>query len=336
MTESEARNRLIELQFGYLKSGALYVVSKLGIPDRLADGEAASDAIATALNVSPSLLYRVMRFLAGQGVFSERPGRVFALTPMGDLLRSTAEKSLQPFVVSNCERGFEALLELLGGVVNGQVPFERRFGKHNFSYLREHPEKMALMERGWQGLHWPETQAILDSVDFEGTHSLADIGGGHGDFAVEFLRGDSGRTCTLFDLPAVASHAANRIEELGLLGRCSVVGGDFFNEVPVSADAYFMRHILHDWNDRECIAILKNIAARCEPGSRVLIAEYVVGPLNESDTAKLFDMVMLLFLTGCERTEQEYQAMLESAGFEFVGVTATPSMVSVIEGRYPA
>jgi len=104
---------------------------------------------------------------------------------------------------------------------------------------------------------------------------------------------------------------------------------------PVGPGMSFARgHILHDWNDEECIAILKNIAANCEPGDRLLIAECVVKEPNVPDPGKLLDMEMLLFLTGWERTAEEYGALLAATGFELAGVTPTDSIVSVVEGRY--
>ena len=53
----------------------------------------------------------------------------------------------------------------------------------------------------------------------------------------------------LFDLPHVVERARANIEKAGLAGRCEVVGGNFFEAIPVKADAYFLRHIIHDWDD---------------------------------------------------------------------------------------
>jgi hypothetical protein len=276
-----------------------------------------------------------MRLLASDGVFVEKPDRMFALTPMSELLRIGAKGSFQPFIVFNSEAAFEAVLGLLDGVVEGHVPFEKRFGKHVFAWMQELPERVALMERAWQGIHWPETEAVLHGYDFSGIRRLADVGGGHGDVLIGYLQGGAQRSGVIFDAPEVAAQVSRRVAQLGLSSRCDVVGGDFFKEVPVQADAYFLRHILHDWNDEECIRILRNIAAAAQPGNRVLIAECLVKGPNVPDTGKLFDIEMMLFLTGRERTVDEYRKLLEAAGFQYSGVTATNSIVSVVEGIYP-
>ena len=186
-----------------------------------------------------------------------------------------------------------------------------------------------------KGVHGPETAAFLAAYDLKGINTLADIGGGHGDVIVGFLEGDAARHGVIFDIPNVAKQVQKRLDAAGLAARCQVVAGDFFREIPVKADAYFLRHILHDWNDEECRTILRNIAAQCRKGDRVLIAECVVKEPNQPDTGKLFDMMMMLFLTGKERTEFEYQELLESTGFEWVGVTPTDSIISIVEGRFP-
>ena len=134
--------------------------------------------------------------------------------------------------------------------------------------------------------------------------------------------------------PGDASLGWQRLTSKGLSARCEVVGGDFFREIPVRADAYFLRHILHDWNDEECRTILANIAAQCSPGDRVLIAECVISEPNVRDPGKWLDMEMLLFLSGKERTEAEYRDLLEATGFDFTGVTPTNSIISVVEGRF--
>jgi hypothetical protein len=336
MDRNEALSQLIDLQMGFLKSGCLYVVTKLEVADLLADGEMTSDEIAARVGADQELLYRVMRLLASDGVFEEKSGRVFALTPMSDLLRTQVEGSFHPMTIINSEWGFEAIIELLAGVQTGQIPFQKRFGKHPFEQLVDAPEKASLMERAWQGIHWPETEAVLHAYDFKGIDTLADIGGGHGDMLVGFLNGNPTRRGVLFDLPAVADQFKRRLNELGLESRCDAASGDFFESIPVKADAYFMRHILHDWNDEECIRLLENIAATAEAGNRVLIAECLIKEPNLPDTGKLFDIEMLLFLSGRERTAEEYGTLLDAAGFELSGITDTNSIVSVVEGRLRA
>lgn len=334
MSQQSALGRLMPMQMGFLRSACLYVVAKLEVADRLAGGAQSAEALAAASGADADMLYRIMRYLASEGVFEELPAKLFRLTPLSELLRTDVEQSFHPFTVVNSERAFEAVLAILPAVLEGEIPFVKRFGKHPFDMMHDDPEAAAMLERAWQGVHGPETNAFLDAYDFTGVTRLADIGGGHGDVIVGFLERDASRTGVIFDIPNVAAGVRQRLDAAGLSNRCDVVAGDFFREIPVRADAYFMRHILHDWNDEECRTILRNIAAQCEGGDRVLIAETVIAAPGAPDIAKLFDMEMMLFLSGKERTEDEYRELLEATGFELTGVTATNSIISIVEGRY--
>ena len=334
MNQQDALGRLMPMQMGFLRSACLYVVAKLEIADHLAEGEQSAADLASRSGADPEMLYRIMRYLASEGVFEERPGQQFALTPLSELLRTDVKQSFHPFTVINSERAFEAVLAILPAVREGEIPFVKRFGKHPFDMMHDDPEAAAMLERAWQGVHGPETDAFLEAYDFTGVDKLADIGGGHGDVIIGFLERDDSRTGAIFDIPNVATDVQKRLAAAGFSDRCEVIAGDFFKSIPVKADAYFLRHILHDWNDDECRTILRNIAAECEPGNRVLVAECVVAGPNAPDIGKLFDMEMMLFLSGKERTEDEYRELLESTGFEFAGVTPTNSIISVVEGRF--
>ena len=334
MNKKKALSRLMPFQMAFLGSACLYVAAALEIADRLVPGEKSSDDLAREAGADAAMLYRILRYLASEGIFEERPGKRFALNETAELLRTDVEQSFQPFVLVNTPRAFEAALEILPGVQNGEIPFVRRFGKHPFDMMLGNPEMAALLERGWQGVHGPETDAFLDAYDFSGIHKFADIGGGHGDVVVGLLGRHQNMTAAIFDMPAVAGIVAKRLEAAGLAARCEVVAGNFFEAIPLKADAWFLRHILHDWNDEECRTILNNIGAQCRAGDRVLIAECVIREPNRPDPGKLLDMMMLMFLTGKERTEPEYRELFEATGFDFVGVTPTDSIISVVEGRY--
>jgi len=95
-----------------------------------------------------------------------------------------------------------------------------------------------------------------------------------------------------------------------------------------------MRHIIHDWNDEECVSILRNIAANCDKGNKVLIAEWIITEPNAADMGKLLDIEMLVYLTGRERTVEEYSDLLSAAGFRYTRTTPTDSVLSVVEGVY--
>jgi hypothetical protein len=334
MNKIEAIETLFRMHMGMVQSACLYAAARLEIPDKLETGEKSASELAETTGVDTAMLYRIMRYLASLGVFEEKPGQRFALTPLSEMLRKNVPGSFHPFTIFNTENVFEIAMELVPALQDSAIPFVKKHGKHPFEIMLSDPDSAAFLERAWQGVHGPETDAVLDAWDFSDVQKLADIGGGHGDMVVAFLERDATRSGAIFDLPGVTAQARSRIDAAGLSERCEAVGGDFFSEIPVKADTYFLRHILHDWNDEECRTILRNIAAQCEPGARVLIAECVIREPNVPDSGKILDMEMLLYLSGKERTEDEYRALLEETGFDFIGITPTESMISVVEGRF--
>ena len=133
------------------------------------------------------------------------------------------------------------------------------------------------------------------------------------------------------DLPNVAAEAERNIAAAGLADRCQVVRGNFFEGVPVGGDAYLLSHIIHDWDEDECLRILANCRSAMGDRGRLLIVESVLRPGDEPDPGKILDLVMLVVPGGQERSEQEYRVLLDKAGFQLSRVVPTQSSVSIVE-----
>jgi hypothetical protein len=108
--------------------------------------------------------------------------------------------------------------------------------------------------------------------------------------------------------------------------------GDFFQSVPAGGDAYILKHIIHDWNDEQCAAILNNCRKGIVSGGKVLVVEMIVPEGSEPSLSKLSDLQMMAILPGQERTENEYRTLFNKTGFELTKIVPTISPDSVIEG----
>jgi hypothetical protein len=146
----------------------------------------------------------------------------------------------------------------------------------------------------------------------------------------QILRANPSLKGILFDMPHVIAGADALLEAQGAAARVEKVAGDFFREVP-AADAYIMKHIIHDWDDARSVAILKNIHAAMKDGGKLLIVETVVPETNEPHYSKLLDLEMLVSPGGKERTPSEYGELLAQAGFRLTGIIPTRSPFSIIE-----
>jgi hypothetical protein len=231
------------------------------------------------------------------------------------------------------EEHYHAFGELLYSVQTGKIAFDKLYGTPVFDFLQKHPEQAKIFDEAMVGVHGRETAAMLDAYDFSDIPVLADIGGGKGSVITTVLKKCPSMRGILFDLPGVVQRARANIQSAGLADRCQVIGGSFFESVPSGADAYLLRHIIHDWDEEKSLKILRNIHRAMGNEARLLVVESVIPPGNEPSFGKLLDLAMLAIPGGQERTEDEYRRLFEAAGFRLARSVLTKAEVSVIEGR---
>ena len=331
MTEAAPHQQLDGMITGYWISQAIYAAAKFGIADQLKDGPKSVEELAEATSTNPDALYRLLRALASRGIFAEAEQRQFSLTPLAEPLRSDVEGSKRALALMSGDEQFRAWAEIEYSVRTGKIAFDKVFGKPIFDYLSENPDKAKIFDAAMTGIHGRESNALLDAYDFSVFGAIADIGGGNGSQISGILEKHSELKGILFDLPHVVERARTNIESAGLSDRCQIVGGNFFEAVPSGADAYMMRHIIHDWDEEKSLTILSNCHKVMEPESKLLVVESVIPTGNEPFGGKFLDLVMLLIPGGKERTEAEYEALFGKAGFELKRVIPTRTEVSILE-----
>jgi len=333
MRESSPHQQLDHMITGYWISQAIYAAAKFQIADHLKDGPKTVAELAAATGTNADALYRLLRALASVGIFSEGQSRQFSLTPLAEPLRSDVAGSKRALALMSGDEQFRAWAEIDYSISTGKVAWDKVFGKPVFDYLGEHPDKARTFDAAMVGIHGRESSAVLDAYDFSAISVVADIGGGNGSQITEILKKHNRMKGVLFDLPHVIERAAERIQAAGLRDRCQLVAGSFFETVPPGADAYLMRHIIHDWDDDKCLTILRNCHRAMSPASKLLVIESVIPPGNDPFHGKFLDLVMLLIPGGKERTENEYRALFERAGFELTRIVPTGTEVSIVEGK---
>ena len=331
MTESPEQ-QLDQMITGYWTSQAIYAAAKFGIADLLTDGSRGVDDLATASSTNAGALYRLLRALASIGIFSEDSPKQFSLTPLAEPLRSDVEGSKRALALMSGDEQFQSWSEIVYSIQTGKTAFDKVFGKPIFDYLSENPDKACIFDDAMTGIHGRETGDVLDAYDFSGVEVLADIGGGNGTNITTILKQYPAMKGILFDLPHVVERAGKQVEAAGVADRCQLVGGDFFESVPDGADAYFMRHIIHDWDDEKALTILRNCHAAMPADGKLLVVESVIPPGNERFAGKFLDLVMLLIPGGKERNESEYRALYQQTGVELSRIVPTNTELSIVEG----
>jgi hypothetical protein len=326
----ELMNRMLT---GYWISQALYVAAKLGLADLLTSGPRSADDLAQATKTDAPSLYRLLRALASVGVFADDGSHRFSLTPLAECLRSDVPGSQRALAIMSGEEHYRSWGDVLYSVQTGKPAFDKLYGMPVFEFLSKNPEQATVFDAAMVGVHGRETAAMTDAYDLSGVAVLADIGGGNGSLLTTVLQKYPTMRGMLYDLPGVTERARANLRAAGLADRCQVIGGNFFASVPGGADAYLMRHIIHDWDDDRASMILRNIHRALGKEGRLLVVEGVIPPGNDASFGKLLDLTMLVIPGGKERTEEEYRKLYEACGFRLTRIVPTRAEVSVIEGR---
>src|SRR5262245_21459876 len=327
---------LSQLLRGSLVTQLIYVAATLGVADLLCDGPKSSHELAAALRVDPEALYRVLRALASIGIFEETESRWFALTPLAQPLRTGVPGSLRASAMLYGEPWWwRACGDLLHSARTGQPAFDHIYGESLFAYLRHTPDAAAIFNDHQTNMTQQDAAAVVNAYTFRECTKVVDVGGGHGALTAAILKTCSWTTAILFDQPAVIQGAKERLRAEGITARCDCVAGDFFESVPVGGDAYVLEDIVHDWGDARATAILRAcrraIAQAPASSAKLLVVEKVIPPGNTPFPGKLTDITMLLVAGGRERTANEYETLLNEAGFVLTRVVPTASPASVIE-----
>jgi hypothetical protein len=325
-----AREQLTQMVTGCWVTQMLYVAAKLELADRLADRPRLVSELAQETGSHEASLYRLLRALASVGVFAEGADQHFQMTEMAEFLRTGHPQSLHAAVLMS--GGTQQIWsELFHSIRTGQSGFEKVRGKPWFDYLGDNDAEASVFDQTMVSTYGGENAAIAISYDFNAFQEIVDVGGGIGSHLRGILRLHRQPKGVVFDLPHVVERTAEYLASHGMAERCRTVAGSFFETIPAGADAYILRHIIHDWDDEKSAVILDGIRRVIPPEGKLLVIESVIEPGNKPAFVKLLDLAMLVFLGGQERTELEYRKLFATSGFELTKVVPTPAGVHILE-----
>src|SRR5262249_48036514 len=157
--------QLSQMITGFWISRAIFVAAKLRIADHLADGPRTAETLAAAAGVAPRPLYRVLRALAGVGVFAQEADGRFRLKPPAEPLRDGRRDSLRAFTLMVGEEQYRCWGDLPETVRTGEAAFDRLYGQPIFAYMGERPEQTRIFEAAKTTLIGKATEAVIDAYD---------------------------------------------------------------------------------------------------------------------------------------------------------------------------
>jgi precorrin-6B methylase 2 len=317
---------------GYVLSQTIYVAAKLGVADLLADGPLTAEQLATATGADAPSLRRFLRALASVAVFTEDDLGRFGLGPLGRHLRSGVPGSLRAYAIHANEETYQAWGHALDAALGGQPAFDQVFGQSFYDYMAAHPdadrtwnESMAETEQAWT-----VNTGTVAAYDWTDAGTVVDVGGGHGTLTAAILAHAPQLRGVVFDLPNVVRGAQAELERRGVADRCQVVAGSFFDAVP-PGDTIVLSRVLFNWEDEDCLAILRHCRAAMTAGGRLLVIEPIAAAGNAPDLANLIDLNVFLVCGGRRRTAAQLGSLFDQAGLRLRRLVATPGPFTIVE-----
>ncbi|MFF0001166.1 methyltransferase [Streptomyces avermitilis] len=323
-TDPMAAAHLYRLAFGFVHSQMIHVAARLRLPDELARQPLTTEELAARTGTHPPALRRLLRALASIGVVAESGPGTFRLTAVGEALRSDVPGSVRPMLMPYFDEAIWASWgKFLDSVRTGRPSVETVTGRSVFDHFADNPELGAEFHAAMAVSADAEAWSLARSYDFADVGTVVDVGGGSGALLAGLLSHHAHLSGVLVDTPGGVEGAPGRLSAAGVADRCEIVAGDFFASVPVGGDRYVIKSVLHDWDDEQCVAILRTCREAMAEAARILIVEIVAPPVVDTGTDPFLavsDLNLLILTRGRERTEAEFADLLASAGLRLVGI----------------
>ncbi|KAH9925252.1 S-adenosyl-L-methionine-dependent methyltransferase [Fomitopsis serialis] len=375
----DPRVRLLEISLSYGMSQALETTVRAGVPDVLAEAEPLDGVSAVELSrrtgVDEQKLVRVMRLLCSGGIYDEVKPLQFTNTRFSSILAGNP-----PAKAYQCLYGTRLLVgatehlpatlldpEVTRSTSVTECAFQKAFGPHQtlWGYIEEGDEAdpavrearevfpLAMVGQGQMG-----SPSLIADYPWGslGEATVVDVGGGVGSMCIELAKLFPDLRFVVEDLTVSIDKATSiwNAEVPGSIdaGRVQLLRHDFFEEQPVKdAAVYFLRYIMHDWPDDQCVTILNRLREAMGPHSRILVADMIIHPPLGSTYLKpapaplptnygranafkgMHDMWMLSLFNGGERTPEQLGAIAARAGLKIEKIWECRGPVGITELR---
>ena len=318
-TNASLMTRLNEIAWAGFRTQAFSAAFDFGIFEALGDGPLTAEELAARTKIHAVGCRRLMAALIDDGLV-RREGDRYANTDLGHACTSRAAVNLGALSQIN---PFYHMAEYLPQAVREYGPVWREAlgitATDAFAAMYADPARLRRFADLMDAMSRPQGELIAESFDFAPFRCLMDVAGGPGGQSIVIGTRHPHLRGVIMDLPPVCTIAHERIEAGGLAGRFVATPGDLLTgPYPEGADILLLGHILHDWSDETCARILNHCAAALPKGGVLLVSESVLFPdYSRPHLTALKDLVMLIANeSGArERTEAEYHALLDAAGF---------------------
>lgn len=306
---------VLQLIDAFRASKVMFTAVTLGVFDLL---PASAADLASRTSADPDALTRLLDACTALDLLV-RDGDLYRNQPVAaQYLRRDSPDTLTGYILYSDRILYPLWGNLVQAVREGTHRWEQTFGGRSgiFENLFADDQAKVTFLQGMHGMGLVSSPAVVAAFDLSRFTHLCDLGGATGHLAIEACRCYPGLRATVFDLPPVIPQAQRFIDQSGLAGRLAVYAGDFFTDPLPPADLYSLGRILHDWSESKIQALLAKIHQALPAGGGLLIAERILYPFKDGPlSGNLQSLNMLVVTEGKERTAQEYEGLLQEAGF---------------------
>lgn len=312
----------------------LVALVKAHVPDHLHPDPLPASKLASLSGLHELTLTRALRALTAFGAFQEVSSGVFANNPVSDLYRDRPGSIRNAVLFWGHEHVLKSAIELGHSLKTGESSFEHVYGESFWDRMQRIPEEYAMFNRALADLRSDEHRQIASAYDWTEVKTVVDVGGGAGSLLAAILDEHQDKRAILLDKTEVLQDAEVLLSQRGVLDRCELLAGNFFDRINTTGEVWTICQILHDWPDNECRTILQRCREAMRETDRLLIVEMLTVPCQPNPGVAILDMMMLLYFGEArQRTVEEYRDLLDASGFELTRVLSTPSAFSIVEAK---
>jgi hypothetical protein len=324
--------RMMQMIYGFAVSQIVRAFAEYSIADELALTPATANEVAARCSANWDGMFRLLRAGIPLGLVTVDAEMRFRSTPLLRTLERNRPGSLWGLSVMLASQGtWRPWGNLVEAVRAGEKQTVRTLGRDLWQHYVQSPAENKAFVQAMAEISEGVGPELARVIDTRSISIAADIGGGSGALLQALMATNPDLQGIVFDLPEVVSIASNAASTSAPRARLSFRGGDFFQAVP-EADLHLLKHVLHDWNDEDCIRILENCRRASRPGGRIVVVELAVGEMNELANTPhtrmtLQDLNMLVLLGARERTIAQYSALFAAAGLRLARMTPIPALL---------
>jgi hypothetical protein len=323
---------------GFMRTQIIGAAATLSLADHLRDRPRTVEEIATVTGLDREITFRFLRALAAIGLVRSEDEWTFHSLPALETLHSTIPGSLRDLaMVFATPAQYLPWGYFLHGIRTGLPQATEALGSDIFDYYARHPDEIAIFQKAMQVSTAGVTAEIGQRLDTSKSLRAVDVGGATGSLLYSLMQINPNLHGIVYDRPENVRQARAAAISLDLSERSAAVAGDFFESIP-AGDLLLLRFILHDWNNEDCLRILRNCRRAMLPGGKLVLVESFLGQVGQemdphiADTqGAIVDLHMFVVVGGRERSVSEYEELLQQADLSTTAVTPLPSGYVLIE-----